>query len=122
MRLEIHCQDRLGIAQEVLNILVSYRIDLRGIEVDPSLGRMFVAFPSVDFERFQELMAKIRRIPAGSGGACSTTSGISAGGSAARAVGPGTPGPSARATSETTAARVKARISEAPRSQLAPKG
>lgn len=63
MRLEIHCQDRLGIAQEVLNILVHYRIDLRGIEVDPSLGRMFVAFPSVDFERFQELMAKIRRIP-----------------------------------------------------------
>ncbi len=63
MRLEIHCQDRVGIAQEVLNILVHYQIDLRGIEVDPELGRMFVAFPSVDFEKFQELMAKIRRIP-----------------------------------------------------------
>ncbi|WP_430455256.1 transcriptional regulator TyrR [Rheinheimera sp.] len=63
MRLEIHCQDRVGIAQEVLNILVSFQIDLRGIEVDPELGRMFVAFPTVDFEKFQDLMAKIRRIP-----------------------------------------------------------
>ena len=63
MRLEIHCQDRVGIAQEVLNILVHFQIDLRGIEVDPELGRMFVAFPSVGFEKFQELMAKIRRIP-----------------------------------------------------------
>ncbi len=62
MRLEIHCQDRVGIAQDVLNILVHFQIDLRGIEVDPSLGRMYVAFPTVDFERFQELMAKIRRI------------------------------------------------------------
>jgi PAS domain-containing protein len=62
MRLEIHCQDRVGIAQDVLNILVHYQIDLRGIEVDPSLGRMYVSFPSIDFEKFQELMAKIRRI------------------------------------------------------------
>ena len=43
MRLEIHCQDRLGITQEVLNILVSYQLDLRGIEVDPTLGRIFVS-------------------------------------------------------------------------------
>ena len=62
MRLEIHCQDRVGIAQDVLNTLVHFQIDLRGIEVDPSLGRMYVAFPTVDFERFQDLMAKIRRI------------------------------------------------------------
>lgn len=62
MRLEIHCQDRVGIAQDVLHILVSYQLDLRAIEVDPQLGRMYVAFPSVDFEKFQELMGKIRRI------------------------------------------------------------
>jgi len=62
MRLEIHCQDRVGIAQEVLNILVHFSIDLRGIEVDPELGRMYVAFPAISFETFQELMAKIRRI------------------------------------------------------------
>ena len=57
MRLEIHCQDRVGIAQEVLNILVHYQIDLRGIEVDPVLGRMYVAFPTVDFEKFQMILA-----------------------------------------------------------------
>ena len=34
MRLEIHCADRIGIAQEILNILVSYQVDLKGIEVD----------------------------------------------------------------------------------------
>ncbi|WP_214000195.1 transcriptional regulator TyrR [Arsukibacterium sp.] len=62
MRLEIQCQNRLGLAQEVLNILVGYQLDLRGIEVDPSLNRMYVSFPTVNFEKFQELMAKMRRI------------------------------------------------------------
>jgi transcriptional regulator of aroF, aroG, tyrA and aromatic amino acid transport len=40
MRLEIQCQNRLGLAQEVLNVLVSYQLYLRGIEVDPGLSRM----------------------------------------------------------------------------------
>jgi transcriptional regulator of aroF, aroG, tyrA and aromatic amino acid transport len=40
MRLEVHCQDRLGIAQDVLDILVEHEIDLRGIEID--------AFPTFD--------------------------------------------------------------------------
>lgn len=62
MRLEIHCQDRLGIAQEVLQILVSYQLDLRGIEVEPTSGRIYVAFPPLEFEKFQEMMAKIRRL------------------------------------------------------------
>lgn len=62
MRLEIQCQDRLGIAQDVLNILVSYHLDLRGIEVDSATGRMYVSFPSIHFEQFQELMGKMRRI------------------------------------------------------------
>ncbi|WP_333608461.1 transcriptional regulator TyrR [Arsukibacterium sp.] len=62
MRLEIQCQNRLGLAQEVLNILVSFQLDLRGIEVDPSLNRMYVSFPSLHFEQFQELMTRIRRI------------------------------------------------------------
>lgn len=63
MRLEIQCQNRLGLAQEVLNILVSYQLDLRGIEVDASLSRLYVSFPTVNFEQFQELMARLRRIP-----------------------------------------------------------
>lgn len=63
MRLEIQCQNRLGLAQEVLNILVSYQLDLRGIEVDAALSRLYVSFPTVNFEKFQELMTRMRRIP-----------------------------------------------------------
>lgn len=62
MRLEITCQDRLGLCQEVLAILRENEIDLRGIEVDP-VGKIFLNFPAMDFADFQALMPKIRRIP-----------------------------------------------------------
>lgn len=62
MRLEIQCQDRVGIAQEVLNILVRHKIDLRGIEVDPLSKRMYMAFPDVGFQMLQVLLPEIRRI------------------------------------------------------------
>ena len=61
MRLEITCQDRLGIGQEILAILRENEIDLRGIEVDP-IGKIFLHFPAMDFADFQTLMPKIRRI------------------------------------------------------------
>lgn len=61
MRLEISCQDRLGIAQDVLDILVAHEIDLRGIEIDPT-GKIFLNFPNIEFADFQHLMPKIRRI------------------------------------------------------------
>tara|TARA_B100002003_G_scaffold178773_1_gene166693 strand:- start:2476 stop:4032 length:1557 start_codon:yes stop_codon:yes gene_type:complete len=61
MRLEISCQDRLGITQDVLDILVTHNIDLRGIEIDES-GKIFLNFPNIKFEDFQHLMPKIRRI------------------------------------------------------------
>ena len=61
MRLEITCQDRLGICQEILAILRENEIDLRGIEVDP-IGKIFLHFPAMDFADFQTLMPKIRRI------------------------------------------------------------
>lgn len=61
MRLEITCDDRLGIAQDVLQILRDYEIDLRGIEVDPK-GKIFLNFPELDFVDFQHLMPEIRRI------------------------------------------------------------
>lgn len=62
MRLEITCQDRLGLCQEVLAILRENEIDLRGIEVDP-VGKIFLNFPAMEFASFQLLMPKIRRIP-----------------------------------------------------------
>ncbi|GAA0365080.1 transcriptional regulator TyrR [Bowmanella denitrificans] len=61
MRLEISCKDRLGITQDVLDILVEYEINLRGIEIDSS-GKIFLHFPNVEFAEFQHLMPKIRRI------------------------------------------------------------
>jgi|SRR5690554_368139 len=62
MRLEITCDDRLGIAQDVLQILRDHEIDLRGIEVDPK-GKIYLNFPELEFEDFQHLMPEIRRIP-----------------------------------------------------------
>ncbi len=62
MRLEIYCQDRIGIAQEVLNILVNYQVDLKGIEVDAKNCRMYVSFPPIEFEQFQKIMPSIRLI------------------------------------------------------------
>ncbi len=62
MRLEICCEDRVGIVQEVLNILVQHQIDLRKIEVAPSQQKMYVAFPEVEFEKLQQVMPQIRRI------------------------------------------------------------
>ncbi len=62
MRLEIHCADRIGITQEVLNILVTYQIDLKGIEVDAINSRMFISVPPIEFEKFQRIMPEIRLI------------------------------------------------------------
>lgn len=61
MRLEISCQDRLGIAQDVLELLVNHNIDLRGIEVD-EVGKIFLNFPNIEFSDFQHLMPEIRRL------------------------------------------------------------
>lgn len=62
MRLEIVCQDRVGIAQEILNILVSYQVNLKGIEVDAKNCRMYVSFLPIEFEQFQKIMPSIRLI------------------------------------------------------------
>ncbi|MBG22531.1 MAG: transcriptional regulator TyrR [Idiomarinaceae bacterium] len=62
MRLEITCDDRLGLCQDVLQILRDREIDLRGIEVDPK-GKIFLNFPELEFKDFQHLMPEIRRIP-----------------------------------------------------------
>ena len=62
MRLQIACQDRMGLAKEVLNILVGYDIDLKGIEFDKVSRCLYVAFPQIEFEAFQQVMADIRRV------------------------------------------------------------
>lgn len=61
MRLEISCEDRKGITQDVLDVLNNYDIDLRGIQID-ALGKLFLDFPTIDFADFQMLMPKLRKI------------------------------------------------------------
>ena len=61
MRLEISCQDRLGITQDVLELLRAQEIDLRGIEINEA-GKIYLSFPTIEFADFQQFMPKIRRI------------------------------------------------------------
>lgn len=62
LRLEVLCEDRLGLTRELLDILASMSIDLRGIEIDV-VGIIYLNCPEIDFDVFSELMAQIRRIP-----------------------------------------------------------
>ncbi|WP_017346214.1 transcriptional regulator TyrR [Pantoea sp. A4] len=62
MRLEVFCQDRIGLARELLDLLVARNIDLRGIEI-ASLGRIYLNFSALEFTAFSNLMAEIRRTP-----------------------------------------------------------
>lgn len=62
MRLEVFCQDRLGLTRELLDLLVERHIDLRGIEI-ARIGRIYLNFSPVEFDSFSQLMAEIRRIP-----------------------------------------------------------
>ncbi|UUM31632.1 transcriptional regulator TyrR [Vibrio japonicus] len=61
MRLEVFCEDRLGLTRELLDILATKNIDLRGIEIDIT-GIIYLNCPDIDFNTFSELMAEIRRI------------------------------------------------------------
>ncbi|MDP2559805.1 transcriptional regulator TyrR [Psychrobium sp. 1_MG-2023] len=61
MRLEVICENRLGIAQEVLGLLSSFDLNLRSIDADQN-GRIYVNFPKIAFESFQKLLAAIRQI------------------------------------------------------------
>ncbi|HEY2454611.1 MAG TPA: transcriptional regulator TyrR [Scandinavium sp.] len=61
MRLEVFCEDRLGLTRELLDLLVLRGIDLRGIDIDP-IGRIYLNFAELEFNSFSTLMAEIRRI------------------------------------------------------------
>ncbi len=61
MRLEVICQDRLGLTRELLDILVAKQIDLRGIELNQQ-GKMYLNCPDLEFEQYSRLMAQIRQI------------------------------------------------------------
>ncbi|WAJ69624.1 TyrR/PhhR family helix-turn-helix DNA-binding protein [Catenovulum adriaticum] len=60
MRLKICCENRLGITQDILEILVRHQIDLQGIEVHAE--QIYLHFPSIEFAEFQHLMPEIRLV------------------------------------------------------------
>ena len=62
MRLQVNCEDRLGLTRELLMRLEVHAIDLRGIELDEAGGFIYLHFPDLGFERLQQLMPEIRRI------------------------------------------------------------
>ena len=61
MRLQVFCENRMGIAREILEILVQYEIDVHGIEADHE-GRIYLNFPNLEFETFKGIMPQIRMI------------------------------------------------------------
>ncbi|WP_159566382.1 transcriptional regulator TyrR [Budvicia diplopodorum] len=61
MRLEVLCEDRLGLTRELLDLLVARSIDLRGIEIDLA-GKIYLNLSAIDFDAFSALMVSIRRI------------------------------------------------------------
>ncbi|EKT57431.1 transcriptional regulator TyrR [Providencia sneebia] len=61
MRLEVTCQDRIGLTRELLDLLVLQNIDLKGIEISAQ-QRIYLNFTPVDFQVFSTLMTEIRRI------------------------------------------------------------
>lgn len=62
MRLQVSCEDRIGLTRELLTQLEEQAIDLRGIELDEAGGFIYLHFPEMGFERLQNLMPGIRRI------------------------------------------------------------
>lgn len=60
MRLEVVCEDRMGLTRELLDLLVAHNIDLRGIEIDLA-GKIYLNFSAIGFDYFSSLMASIRR-------------------------------------------------------------
>jgi len=60
MRLEILCQDRVGIAQKVLGIFVEHDINIKGIDAVTETGRIFIHIPNLDFSELQTFMPQLR--------------------------------------------------------------
>lgn len=61
MRLEIHCQNRVGIAQEILAVCVEHHIDLQAIELD-HVGIIFISLPDINEQDYQQLNSELLAI------------------------------------------------------------
>jgi len=62
MRLEIQCEDRIGMIREVLDLFIPHQIDVRLVEVDSKRRCIYCGFPDIPFSQLQRLLAEIRRL------------------------------------------------------------
>ena len=62
MRLEIVCEDRVGVAQQVLGVFVEYDINIKGIDAVTETGHIYVHIPDLDFSELQTFMPQLRII------------------------------------------------------------
>ena len=62
VRLKITCEDRVGIAKELLAIFVEQDINLKGIDAIIESGQIFVHIPDLEFSQLQEFMPQLRLI------------------------------------------------------------
>ena len=61
MRLELVCEDRVGISREILDCFLTQDINLSAIEIQQP-DRIFIKSPNLEFSDLQALMANLRRI------------------------------------------------------------
>ena len=62
MRLEIECEDRIGMVREILNLFIPHQIDLRLVEMDAKRRCIYCGFLDIPFSQLQRLLAEIRRL------------------------------------------------------------
>lgn len=62
MRLEIHCEDRIGMVREVLDHFIPHQIDIRLIEADTKRHCIYCGFPDISFAKLQKLLGELRRL------------------------------------------------------------
>ncbi|MGB3384007.1 MAG: TyrR/PhhR family helix-turn-helix DNA-binding protein [Marinomonas sp.] len=62
MRLEIQCEDRIGMVREVLDLFVPHQIDIRLIEADTKNHCVYCGFPDIEFAKLQQLLGELRRL------------------------------------------------------------
>ncbi|REG86467.1 TyrR/PhhR family helix-turn-helix DNA-binding protein [Marinomonas pollencensis] len=62
MRLEIQCEDRIGMVREVLDLFVPHQIDIRLIEADTVRHCIYCGFPDIEFAKLQQLLGELRRL------------------------------------------------------------
>lgn len=62
MRLEIQCEDRIGMIREILDLFIPHQIDMRLVEMDTKRRCIYCGFSDIPFSQLQRLLAEIRRL------------------------------------------------------------